>query len=234
MSRLEIIGLILSYVYAFSLLLIIEGLGKRLNWPQNISRKIIHIGAGMWVWGILYFFDELRWGVIPFATFIILNYLFYRKQTFAQMDTEKSTPGTVYFAISITLLFLLFWRPAGPVDLIPIAIAGIMAMTWGDASASLVGEPWGRKKYTVFGHSRSWLGTAVMAAVSLMAIWLTLSLLPGSALAPHSTVLAANQRLTLTLLGAAVATAAEMVSPAGTDNLAVPLLTSAALWLVWP
>ena len=186
MSRFEIIGMILSYLYAFGLLGITESLGRALNWPQNVSRKIIHIGAGMWVWGILYFFDELRWGIIPFATFILLNYLFYRRQTFAQMDTESSTPGTVYFAISITLIFLAFWRPAGLMDPVPVGIAGIMAMTWGDAFASLVGEPWGKKKYQAFGHTRSWLGSATMAVVSLVVIWLTLTWLPDSRLSPFS------------------------------------------------
>ena len=234
MSKLEIAGMILSYLYAFGLLFIVEGLGRRLHWPQNVSRKIIHIGAGMWVWGILYFFDELRWGIIPFATFIVLNYLFYRKQTFSQMDTEKSTPGTVYFAISITLIFLLLWRPAGPMDYIPIGVAGIMAMTWGDAFASLIGQPWGNKKFQVFGHSRSYLGSAVMAVVSFAAIWLTLTFLPDSSLSLFSPAIGLTDRLLMTLLGAAAATLAEAFSPAGTDNLTVPLAASFFLWLIWP
>jgi phytol kinase len=234
MSKLEIIGMVLSYLYAFSLLGIVEALGKGLHWPQNVTRKIIHIGAGMWVWGILYFFDELRWGIIPFATFIVLNYLFYRKQTFSQMDTEKSSPGTVYFAISITLLFLCFWRPAGPVDKVPIAIAAIMAMTWGDAFASLVGQPLGKKKFQAFGHSRSWIGSVTMAIVSFAVIWLTLSYLPGSALSPYSSVPGLADRILLTIMGVTVATVAEALSPAGSDNLTVPLATSFFLWLIWP
>ncbi|HPR88203.1 MAG TPA: phosphatidate cytidylyltransferase [bacterium] len=234
MSRLELIGMVLSYVYAFSLLLIVEAVGKKMNWPQHISRKIIHIGAGMWVWGILYFFDELRWGIIPFATFILLNYLFYRRQTFAQMDVDKSTPGTVYFSLSITLIFLMLWRPSGPLDLIPVGIAGLMAMTWGDACASLVGQPWGRKKFQAFGHTRSFLGSVTMAAVSLVAIWLTLTLLPGSALSPMSPAIGLADRLLLTILGATVATLAEALSPAGTDNLTVPLASSFFMWLIYP
>lgn len=234
MSRLEIIGMVLSYLYAFSLLLLIEAVGKKLRWPQNVSRKIIHIGAGMWVWGILYFFDELRWGIIPFATFILLNYLFYRRQTFSQMDVEKSTPGTIYFALSITLIFLILWRPSGPVDLIPAGIAGIMAMTWGDAFASLVGQPWGRKKYQAFGHTRSYLGSATMAVVSLVVIWLTLTWLPGSGLAPMSPAIGLADRILMTILGATVATLAEALSPAGTDNLSVPLASSFFMWLICP
>ena len=55
--------------------------------------KIIHIGAGLWAWGILALFDHWYWGIIPFASFILLNYLFYRRQTFKAMDTERSSPG---------------------------------------------------------------------------------------------------------------------------------------------
>ena len=38
----------------------------------------------------------------------------------------------------------------------------------------------------------------------------------------------------MTILGATVATVAEALSPAGTDNLSVPLTTSFFLWLIWP
>ncbi len=232
MSQFELVGLIVSYVYAFSLLLIIEAAGKRWRWPLNVSRKIIHIGAGMWVWGILYFFDHRLWGLLPFATFILLNYLFYRRRTFSQMDAEKTSPGTVYFAISITLLFFCFWWPAGPIDRIPVAMAGIMAMTWGDAFASLIGQPWGKKTYTTFGHSRSWLGSAVMALVSFAAIWLTCTWLPGSSLSPFSSTIALPERLLLSIAGMMIATVAEALSPAGTDNLTVPLITSFLLYLL--
>ena len=44
------------------------------------------------------------------------------------MDGSRATPGTVYFAASITVLFALLWRPAGPPDRVPIATAATMAM----------------------------------------------------------------------------------------------------------
>jgi len=222
----------LSYVYAFGLLLSVEAIGRRLRWPHDLTRKIIHIGAGMWIWGILALFDHWIYGLVPFATFILLNYIFYRRRLFQAMDSADATPGTVYFAISITVLFALFWRTGGLPDHVPVAAAAVMAMTLGDAFASIVGVRWGRHIYTLFGHPRSWEGTMTMALVSFVAIYLTLRLLPGSALSPNSVPLPPGMALWHALLGSVVAASAEGAAPAGADNLTVPLVTGAALYLM--
>jgi phytol kinase len=232
MTQNDVIGLIASYIYAFGLLFIVEAIGKRLKWRQAFTRKIIHIGAGMWVWGILALFDTWTIGIIPFATFIALNYVFYRFQMFKAMDAVDSSPGTVYFAISITILFALLWRTGGALDRVPIAAAAVMAMTWGDGLASIVGQRYGKRPYTTFGHKRSREGSVAMALGAFVAILLTLLWLPGSALSPNSTVLPFGGILLLAVIGTTVATTAEAFSPAGTDNLSVPLLTGLVLFLV--
>jgi phytol kinase len=232
-SQGDIVGLILSYIYAFGLLLIVEALGRQLSWPQHLTRKLIHIGAGMWTWGILYFFDHWYIGIIPFATFIVMNYLFYRRQTFQQMDDEASSPGTVYFAFSITLLFTLFWRTGPALDRVPIALAAVMVMTWGDALAHLVGKRFGGHTYTFFRHTRSWEGTAAMVIFGALAMFLTLWLLPGSALSPNSTVLGPTKAAIMTAFTITIASLAEGVSPSGLDNLSVPLVSALALYLLY-
>src|SRR5574341_449411 len=224
MTSGDIIGLIASYIYAFGLLFVVEAIGKALRWHPNFTRKIIHIGAGMWVWGILALFDHWYYGIIPFATFIILNYLFYRRQVFKQMDTEESTPGTIYFAIAITILFGLLWRTEGETDHAPLATAAVTAMTWGDALASILGRRWGRHQYQTFGHTRSWEGSAAMLVFSFAAMLITLLALPGSSLSPNSELIGPSMAAIMAVVGAVVATAAEALSPAGTDNLSVPLL----------
>jgi phytol kinase len=230
MTKNDVIGLIASYLYAFGLLFIVEAIGKRLKWPQAFTRKIIHIGAGMWIWGILALFDTWSIGIIPFATFIVLNYVFYRFQIFKAMDAVDSSPGTVYFAISITILFASLWRTGGALDRVPLAAAAVMAMTWGDGLASIIGQKYGKHIYTTFGHQRSREGSTAMAIATFVVILITLIWLPGSALSPNSTALSFWSILLLTVIGTTVATTAEAFSPAGTDNLSVPLLTGLVLF----
>jgi dolichol kinase len=227
-----VIGLVASYIYAFGLLFAVEEIGKELKWRQAFTRKIIHIGAGLWIWGILYLFEHWYYGIIPFGTFIVLNYLFYRQQAFKAMDAQESTPGTVYFAFSITVLFTLLWRTGGQVDRVPIAAAATMAMTLGDALASIVGQRWGTHTYTVCGHTRSGEGTAAMAVTSFLGIYMTLRWLPGSALTPNSIPWSTGSVWLLSSIGTAVATTAEALSPAGSDNLSVPLLSGLAMYVI--
>jgi dolichol kinase len=225
-----VLGLVLSYLYAFGMLFGVEALGRRVRWQQSVTRKLVHIGAGLWVWAIVALFDHWYIGVIPFATFVPLNYVFYRQRSFAAVDGSKSTPGTVYFAASITILFILLWRTGGARDHGPIAVAATMAMTVGDAFASLIGERWGARQYAAWGHIRSLEGTVAMAVSSLACIAATLLWLPGSSLSPNSVRWTFEQVLFLTFIASLVATAAEALSPAGTDNLSVPLLSALVLY----
>jgi len=232
MTTYDIIGLISSYVYAFGLLVVVEKIGSVFSWPQHLTRKIIHIGAGMWIWAILVLFDTWQIGIIPFATFILLNYIFYRKETFKMMDRKESTPGTVYFAISITILFVLFWRKDGPIDYLAIAVASIMAMTWGDALASIFGIQWGKKRIRLSGSDKSWIGSFTMLLVSILSIFLSLLIISKSGLSPFGFAMPQDALIKASLLTGVAATIAEMISPAGTDNLTVPLTSALVLWLM--
>ncbi|MEH2106595.1 diacylglycerol/polyprenol kinase family protein [Nostoc sp.] len=232
MTNNDFIGLAASYTYATALLVIGEGLRRLFGVKPDLTRKVIHIGAGMWAFGVLLLFSRWEIGIIPFATFIGLNYLFYRYRIIGAMDTQDSSPGTVYFAISVTLLFGVLWRPDGPVDSVAIAVAGIMAMTWGDALAALIGRRFGQHKYQVGNSVRSWEGSAAMFVASTVVIFLVLLLLPGSSLSPLATPLSFGWALLTAVVTATFATLAEAVSPHGTDNLSVPLVAAGVMWVI--
>ncbi len=231
MTRLDLIGLIASYVYAFGLLLIVEYMGKKMGWPIFITRKLIHIGAGMWTWAILFLFDHWYIGIIPFSTFIVLNYLFYRRDVFKAMDGEKESPGTVYFAFSITVLFLIGWRHS-TADSLYLVLPPIMAMTWGDAMASLFGRFKGKHRYTLLGATKSVEGSVMMFLFAFLAIGISLLILKQSGLDIHLQSLTNSGLWMLSVGLGLIATVIEAFSPAGTDNLFVPLLTALALYLV--
>jgi phytol kinase len=226
------IGLAASYVYASGLLVLAEVIRRWRGYPQDFTRKLVHVGAGMWVFGVLALFDTWYIGVIPFATFIGINYLLWRTRFLEAMDAPDSSPGTVYFALSITLLFIAFWRAGAPDDRGYIAAAGTMAMTWGDALAAIVGRRFGRHRYQVAGGTRSYEGSAAMFVAAFIAMLLTVLLVPGSPLAPLTPPLSLGTALAATLIAALLATVAEGLSPAGTDNLSVPLLAGAAVFAV--
>lgn len=230
MTTQDVIGLVVSYVYASGLLVLAEAIRRWRGYPQDFTRKIVHIGAGMWVFGVLALFDTWYIGIIPFATFIGLNYLFYRFRFLEAVDAPDSSPGTVYFAFSITVLFLLFWRTNSPDDRGYIAAAGTMAMTWGDALAAIIGRRFGKRHYVVNGATRTWEGSIAMFAAAATAMFLTIVLVPGSALGPLTPPPALPVALSAALIGAAVATIAEAISPAGTDNLSVPLLAGLSVF----
>lgn len=227
----DIIGLILSYAYATALLILSEILVRKFGWMQFVTRKLVHIGAGMWVWGIIYFFDNWYLGIIPFATFIIFNFILYKYHILQGVDEKDSSPGTVYFAFAITVLFGLFWRTGIATDRVHLAVAAVMAMTWGDGLASLIGKMWGQHKYTFFKHTRTLEGSAAMLIAAFISIWFTLSYLPGSGLSPLSVPSEPGIILGVSALSAIVGSLAEAVSPAGTDNLTVPFSVVFVLWM---
>jgi phytol kinase len=214
------------------LIALAEALHRVARVEQNLTRKLVHVGAGMWVFGALALFDHWQWGIVPFATFIVGNYLFYRFRIFKAMDAEDSTLGTVYFALAIAVLFGLLWRPAGPNDRAAVAAAGAMALTWGDALAALIGQRFGRHRYQIWGSTRSWEGSLAMFVAATIVMALTLALVPGSALSPTATPIGAARALGAAALGAGAATLAEAVSPHGTDNLSVPIVAAAVALLV--
>jgi phytol kinase len=229
MSTRDLIALIVSFIYAGGLLVGSLLIRRHFGLPQDFTRKVVHIGAGMWVFGVLALFDTWTIGVIPFASFIVLNFLFYRFRLLEAVDGPESSPGTVYFALSITLLFLAFWRTDSTADRGFLAAAATMAMTWGDAMAAIIGKRFGRRYYDVAGGRRTYEGSLAMFAAAFTAMLLTLLILPGSPLAPAAAVVALPNAVLAAAAAAAVATLAEAVSPAGTDNLSVPLLAGLTL-----
>ncbi len=211
------VGLVVSYVWVFAVLGAGEGLRLIFRLPRDFTRKFVHIGVGLWAIGTVLVFQNWYAAIVPPLSFIVLNYISYRREVFKAMEmADKSNLGTVYFPISFAIVIALCWaRPA-------VIAAGLMPMTWGDALASIIGRRWGRRRYTVGGSTRSLEGSAAMFVFSLASVFLVLW---GFGTPPVTAGLHA--------LGvAAVATAVEAVSVKGLDNITVPLASALVLWML--
>ena len=227
MTRGDLLGLLFSYAYAFGLLLLVEAIRRWRNYPTDFTRKLVHIGAGMWIWGILLLFNSWPLALIPTGTFILFNALFLRFKIFSAMDPrEGATPGTVYFAFSCTLLLFVFhqgWEQGFPRGYEHYAMSGIMAMTWGDAFSAIIGKRFGRHRFEILkGRRLSLEGSCAGFLFTLAAVALTLRIM---------TSLSLGSVLLGGLIAAIVGTLLEMISPAGTDNLSVPIGVSLILFL---
>lgn len=203
MTTSDIIGLLFVYGYVVILLLISE---KILSKHPQFSRKFLHIMVGNILF-ILPLFDT--WWVISFlaaAPFIPLTYLMSPYSPIKSVKDKISESGhglgLVYYAISWTVLALLFF------DKPWIIAVGIAAMSYGDGIASLVGQKYGKRKYNIFGDNKSVEGSTAM--------FLTLIITLGIVLAYYG-VFPSN--LLILIFVALVATILEGITPKGLDNL---------------
>jgi phytol kinase len=207
-------ALILSYAYVFGVLAVAELLRRTGNRSPDFTRRVIHIGVGMWAVGTALLFETWYLALIPPATFVIINAISYWRGTIRAMETGgRGNLGTIYFPIAFGATIYYFWSQ--PV----LMVASLMPLTWGDAMASIYGQRYGHYRYTVGGRTRSVEGSVAMLFFSWISTALALLVMPYLLGRPPINWLLAM------IYGGAVAlacTLVEALSPWGIDNLTVP------------
>ncbi|CAG8451919.1 15876_t:CDS:2 [Acaulospora morrowiae] len=216
--------IVFTYTYITTILLFGEILSKKCDLPLYITRKIIHTLAGTWMFISLYLFEQWEYLVLTCVSFIVFNFIFLQLKIFRSMDPrEGATLGTVYFPISCAFLIGYFhegWENGFPRGREYLAIAGIMAMTFGDASASVIGKTYGRRGYQVIGTShekRTYEGSLAFFIFTLLSVSFFWSLMSPPELDSKWNYFWGS------LISASVGTFLESISPMGTDNLTVPV-----------
>ncbi len=222
MSTRDLIALVLSFIYPTGLLLGAEGIRRGMGWPPEFTRKLVHVGAGMWVFGALALFDHWWTALIATTAFIGINYLSARRSLIPAMDAARSEGlGTVWFMVSFTVLLGWMGSQGRPV----LAAAAMMALTWGDAAAALVGRALGRHRYVIAGDTRSLEGSAALVAATFLSVLPTLFLLDPA----HYPL---ERALPVAAVVALCAALLEPAAPKGQDNLSIPIGTGILLWLI--
>jgi phytol kinase len=218
----QILGLAVSYLFVFAIIAC-SALIRRWGASEGTARKLVHIGVGHWILFAPFFFPDWYFAVIGPASFIILNYLSYRYNLFkGSMElSENRTRGTVYYSVALTILVLFFWTVPAE-ELRPLAMLGMLTLAWGDGMASVVGERSHRGEFRIFGNRKTVAGSLAMWFFSCLVLTILPPLFLGTGFM-SSAVYA--------LIFGSVATAVELLTPKGLDNLTVPLVVSFGYYL---
>lgn len=137
-------GYLIGYSFLFAIILGVGALYKRLGFSGELARKLIHILI-CFTWLVLYKCFAGSWQILVMPiSFVIINALSVKYKFFAGMEREgeKSSLGTVYYAVAITILMaltLIFEE-----TLIPTGIA-VFALSFGDGAAAIGGYYLGEK-----------------------------------------------------------------------------------------
>ncbi len=211
----------LSFAYVAGIVGLGEVARRLAGLPDHTARKLIHVGAGLWIFPTLLWFGSRWWAMVPPLAAVAVNYAIGRWQLVAAMGGEKDSWGTVWFPLGLAVLIALFWdQPA-------MILAGVLPLTFGDPAAAVVGRRLGWGRY----GSKSLAGTAAMFVVSLAAVWGGWAWFPGMAASWPATV-----ALWPAVMVVAAAAAVLEALPAlwetpgrlrGLDDLLVPLGTAA-------
>ena len=221
MDRHNLIALLLSFGFLLGTLLVAELSHRLWGASRFVGRKFVLIGIGMWSVVIVRIFTSWRWGIVPPLTMAALYYASYRYDLFqAVEDDERVNLGLVFFPLSIALLLGWLWRPGSPDDAGYVAVAALMATTWGDTAAALVGRHFGTRRYRFAGHPRTMEGTLALFLVASAVIAPVLAIAGG---------MDWHQSMAFALIAGTAAACVEIVSVYGSDNLTVPCAVALVL-----
>jgi phytol kinase len=212
----DIGGIAATIIFVFVVIGFAELVRRQFSLSSNFTRKVIHVGVGNWIFLWPFAFDNWYAILVPPALFVLLNYVSYRRELFKAMERREKAGGlgTVYYAISLAVI--------APIAMLLgknwVAAAAIILMAWADGLADPIGRRYGTHKYRIVGSTKSIEGSIGFLIIGFVAVAITLTFFGA-----FSSLPAELNIPIFSLTIAAVGTLIEAVSPAGTDNLTVPI-----------
>ena len=73
--RQDLGAFLVSGVYVVFVIALAEVLRRRAGMPQDLTRKIVHVGIGMWIVPTYLIFENWYWAAMPAAGFVVFNAL---------------------------------------------------------------------------------------------------------------------------------------------------------------
>ncbi len=212
----------LLFVGILLFIVIAEFIRKTLRWPQEHTRKLVHIAVGL----LMFFAPMLLHSAVPLVAmsifFTISNYVGMKKGWFKGMESDRPSLGTTLYPLAFLILLLFFWEH----DKF-IIITAMMILALGDAIAAFVGESVSHPhRYRLIDEPKSLEGSAAMFVSSALIV---LGMLLWGPFRSAYPLLDLASAVTYAVLVGLVATAAEALSFRGSDNITVPLFSAIIL-----
>ncbi len=226
-----VVGTFAPLIYIQTVIKLMELLVRR-GFPQDLSRKVIHIAAGSWIWvwplldpsdGWSYVFN-ITVAVLWTILFIVKGLTAGPEDIAVKTMTRTGDPkellkGPLFFTLAMEFIGILYF----------MTFPGVVTMAylgWGDGLAPYIGAKYGKHKYKLLGREKSIEGSiTVFVAGFLGALLLHLLVFGSLPLSPL--------RLTQIALLGIVAVIVEAVSPADVDNLLIPAALLIVYHLLW-
>lgn len=206
--KMDWIGILVSYIYIGLIIVFAKLFEKR---DKEISRKFIHIMLGNWWFIAMYFFTNVWSAMFVPITFIVINYISYKKNIIGVMERDNQDGlGTVYYAISLLILVIISF---GIFKNTLMGLIPNLIMAYGDGLAGMLGKSIKSKKYKLLDTTKSLAGSLTMFIVSAIFIIIYFIFL-GKGI----------EFVFLGLLVALIATLIEAISIKGIDNISVPMI----------
>ena len=239
---LDLLILLLTYIYVFATILIPVQLKKRDKITKFQARKAVHLFAGLsvlttplysWPW----------WAVILASSITILTLLSSKKSNVKQLrDVYEAIgeaqeehvgylQGPFHYALSITLLVTIFVLFAPNQMYFPIA--GILLMIISDTLASIIGKKYGKRKINLpwLKTTRSLEGSLAFFISGFIVCFIAFTFL-GVANPLTQIHLTLEAALFYSLITSALAMIVELVSPSTWDDLTIPIATVVNVFLL--
>ncbi|RLE58331.1 MAG: hypothetical protein DRJ32_06625 [Thermoprotei archaeon] len=212
----DLIGMGATYLFVISTLVVAELLRSKLGLKPFFTRKVIHINTGHWIflWPL---YDHWYALVIPPLTFVVINYISYKKELIKAMERKEKAGGlgTVYYAFSMALIAGLFWYLGKPW----IGAVGAIVMAWADGVADLFGRRYGKHKYTIIGSTKSIEGSLAFLVFGFLATFISLAIYSNIGMFEGGF----SEILLISIISSLIGMIIEAISPKGTDNITVPI-----------
>jgi uncharacterized protein (TIGR00297 family) len=203
------------------LLLIFEKLSVIWNIPTLKTRKSVHLLIGIFILIAIYFIQTVYPILIIAALFSIVDWWAIRHRRFRSIHLDQLSLGTVYYPIAVFIISALLW------DVYPlILIISILVLSVSDICAAIIGERYAKTTFTPYKEKKSVPGSAAMFISTLLIVTLIVLFF-------QDRNFSGLQILGIGFVLAVQATAAELISSRGSDNLSIPLIVALFLYLFW-